>query len=299
MAKFGLIGDPISTSKSPILFNAAYNGKHTYDLIEGSDFEASYERFLQEYQSINVTAPFKENAFKKADVISGPCAKIGATNLLKKTEEGIEAHNSDFTGIILCVAEAYYPGITNEFYREFGARAYVKIHQFFRECIHKILPGRPQALVVGCGGAGRAAAVAAAELGFEVALMNRTPEKAMKIIQELPEYNFIFDPITDFVPAVKDCELVIYTLPMAIEGVSKLSENDFISEQRQEDGCPPKVILEANYKTPAFSGEVLEKLVNSGARYIPGKKWLIGQAITGYGIMTGEQPDIAAIQGAI
>lgn len=299
MDKFGLIGDPISTSKSPILFNAAYAGRRQYDLIEGSDFEASYARFLSDYKAINVTAPFKELAFRKADVISGPCSKIGASNLLLKTEQGIEAHNSDFTGIILCVAEAYFPGITAQCYERYGSRGYIKVHQFFRESIGHLFVEKPQALVVGCGGAGRAAAVAAAELGFDTALMNRTPEKAQKIVDELPEYKFIVDPVSDFKAAVKECELVIYTLPMALDSVALLTQEDFAGEGRYGTGQPGKVILEANYKTPAFSGEVLDRLNASGAQYIPGKRWLIGQAITGYGIMTGEQPDINAISSAI
>ena len=48
MAKYGLIGDPIATSRSPLLFEAAYKGQeqpdgsaYKYDLIEGSDFETS------------------------------------------------------------------------------------------------------------------------------------------------------------------------------------------------------------------------------------------------------------------
>ncbi|MCR5003815.1 MAG: hypothetical protein K5984_05530 [Bacteroidales bacterium] len=299
MDKFGLIGDPISTSKSPILFKAAYDGKKQYDLIEGSDFEASYARFLAEYKAINVTAPFKEFAFRKADAISGPCSKIGASNLLLKTPEGIEAHNSDFTGIILCVAEAYFPGITAQCYERYGSRGYIKVHQFFRDSVKHLFREKPQALIVGCGGAGRAAAVAAAELGFDTALMNRTPEKAQKIADELPEYNFIVDPVTDFRAAVKECELVIYTLPMALDAVSDLTQEDFAGEGRYGSGQPAKVILEANYKTPSFSGEVLSRLNASGAQYIPGKRWLIGQAITGYGIMTGEQPDINAISSAI
>lgn len=44
MAKYGLIGDPIKGSGSPALFEAAYkgvkDGEYSYDLIEGSDFEA-------------------------------------------------------------------------------------------------------------------------------------------------------------------------------------------------------------------------------------------------------------------
>ena len=65
MKKFGLIGHPIAHSQSPALFKAGYGGKYAYDLIEGEDFEASYQNFLDSYDGINVTAPFKEKAFAK------------------------------------------------------------------------------------------------------------------------------------------------------------------------------------------------------------------------------------------
>ena len=146
MGKYGLIGDPIETSRSPLLFEAAYKGQeqpdgtaYKYDLIEGADFEASFKKFEEEYSAINVTAPFKELAYARVEelaelgkgVISGPVARIGATNLLVKTTEGIAAHNSDFTGIIAAIAEAYYPGIVNEFIKEYGNQFFIKIHQFF------------------------------------------------------------------------------------------------------------------------------------------------------------------------
>ena len=58
--KYGLIGHPISHSKSPELFRAAYPdaADMTYDLIEEADFERAYRRFLDEYDAVNVTAPF-------------------------------------------------------------------------------------------------------------------------------------------------------------------------------------------------------------------------------------------------
>ena len=49
MNKFGLIGDPISKSLSPALFEAGYGGKYSYDLIEGSDFGASFKAFEDRY----------------------------------------------------------------------------------------------------------------------------------------------------------------------------------------------------------------------------------------------------------
>ena len=125
MSKFGLIGDPIATSLSPVLFNAGYSGELEYDLIEGNDFDASWKRFLDEYDGINVTAPFKEKAFRKAELFTPYCRKIGASNLIVKTPDGLLADNSDFTGIICSIAEAYFPGIVAEFCGTFGERAHI------------------------------------------------------------------------------------------------------------------------------------------------------------------------------
>ncbi len=317
--KFGLIGHPIADSQSPVLFKKAYGGKYQYDLIEGEDFEASYQKFLDEYQAINVTAPFKRKAFEKVVAlalegkggVSGPCFKIKAANLLVKGPEGIEAHNSDFTGIILSVAEAYFPGLTEECYRQFGERGYIKVHQYFRQNIGQIFGEKPQALIVGCGGAGRAAAVAAAEMGFEVALMNRTHSAAEALAAEMPEYNFIAVPMSDFANSFRECELVIYTVPQAVEGISNLTIDDFAGDNHNLRSAqkanpdsplgeltPSKVVFEANYKTPAFSGDVLKKLEYAGALYIPGMAWLTNQALTGYGLMTGEKPDLSQLRNA-
>lgn len=156
---------------------------------------------------------------------------------------------------------------------------------------------KPQALIVGCGGAGRAAAVAAAELGFDTALMNRTGEKAQKMADEMPEYGFIVDQLSDFRAAVKECDLVIYTLPVALDGISALTSEDFEGEDRYTWPRPGKVILEANYKTPSFRDRTL---VNAaGAQYVPGLRWLLYQAMTGYSVLTGKMPDLDAMESAV
>ncbi len=314
--KFGLIGYPIAESRSPELFRKAFGGKYEYYLIEGEDFEASWQTFIKDYQAVNVTAPFKQRAFEKVLAmavggnggVSGPCFKIKAANLLLKGPEGIEAHNSDFTGIILAIAGAYFPGLIEECYRHFGSRGHIKVHQFFRQNIGGLFSEKPQALIVGCGGAGRAAAVAAAEMGFDVALMNRTPSAAQALAAEMPEYGFIAVPISDFRNSLRECELVIYTVPQAIDSIAELTIDDFAGDNHNLTSArnarpnspagnptPSKVILEANYKTPAFSGDVLDKLTYAGALYIPGDTWLTYQGLTGYGIMTGEQPDLKAL----
>ena len=307
MGKYGLIGDPISTSKSPLLFESGYKGQeqrdgsgYSYDLIEGTDFEESFRKFVEEYSAVNVTAPFKEQAYAKVEelaelgkgVVSGPVARIGSANILVKTSEGIAAHNSDFTGIIACIAEAYYPGIIKEFIKEYGNSFFIKLHQFYLMSLSRRFTMQPQALIVGCGGAGRAAAVAAAELGFGTVLMNRSIDKAQAIAEAMPEYEFLVDPIEDFKEAVKECDLVIYTLPMKLPGIEGLSADDYATP----GACDGKVILEANYKNPSFDEIARAKLAAADGIYIPGERWLLYQALTGYPLMTGLTPDLAAME---
>ena len=61
--KFALIGHPVEGSLSPRLFSAAYDGRYPYDLIDRECFEDAWRLFLEQYDGINVTAPFKQDAF--------------------------------------------------------------------------------------------------------------------------------------------------------------------------------------------------------------------------------------------
>ena len=299
----GLIGYPVQGSRSPALFSAAYGGAAVYDLIEEPVFEAAWSRFLTEsYQAVNVTAPFKENAFREvleavrqgAGTLDGPAVRTGAVNVVVRTQAGLEGYNTDFNGILLSVAESYFPGIVRPFLDTFGERFHIKVHQFVRDHLPGLFPEKPQALVVGLGGAGKAAAVAAAELGFETALMNRNAEKAHAFAAALPAYRFLPVPLADFTEAVKECDLVLYTLPVPLEGIATLSADDLVSR-----GGPGKRILEANYKTPAFDGTAQLKLCAADGEYLSGNRWLLYQALTGYGLMTGRRPDLDAMEKAL
>jgi shikimate 5-dehydrogenase len=223
--------------------------------------------------------------------ISGPCFKIGATNLVVKTAEGLMFHNSDFSGIILSVAEACIPGVVGHCYDVYGEKGYIKVHQFVKENLDSLYGYKPQALIVGCGGAGRAAAVAAAEMGFATALMNRTHKKAQALAADLPEYGFIPVPISDFPAALEECDLVIYTLPVALEEIAGLSADDLVST----NGAG-KRILEANYRQPSFDGAAQFKTAAAGGEYLHGRRWLLYQALAGYGLMTGRTPDLDALE---
>lgn len=249
MDKFGLIGFPIKKSLSPMLFKEAYHGRWQYDLIEGEEFEASWKEFLDSYKGINITAPFKELAYAKSDILCPECKVIGATNLVVKTPEGLVAHNSDYSGVKKCIEDE---NITK------GGKA----------------------LVVGCGGAGKAAAVAALDLGLDLIVINRTQEKAIEFAGHLESFypgRVEAKAFEDMNKVAQTCDITIYTLPLAVEGTDTLK-------------CP--VIMEANYKNPTFSAG---RLAQEGCRYVPGKKWHLMQAVLGYEFFTGEVPDIEAM----
>ena len=249
-SRFGLIGHPIAHSLSPALFKAGYEGRYPYELIEGENFEESYRKFLEEYDGINVTAPFKELAFAKADILSPECESVGATNLLVKTPQGVKAFNSDFLGV----------------------------RMWLEEVAAEVLTEKISVLIVGLGGAGKAAAAAAESLGMKVVRMNRTvrDEKTR--------------PLDDFKECFREADIIVYNIPTGIQALNELTDKDFTPGK-------PKFILEANYKDPSFGKEILAKMqtANPLARYTGGKTWLLYQAVTGYEIFTGEKPDLAGM----
>ena len=282
MKKFGLIGHPIAHSLSPALFKAAYDGKYAYDLIEGEDFETSYRRFAEEYNAINVTAPFKKPAFSKADILSEECKVTGATNLLVKTPEGIKAYNSDFLGVRMWLSEVAedMKGVLPPWPQ--GSRANSKQPggllqraaptEWAGFLSYPQLPLKGvKILIVGLGGAGKAAAAAAESLGMEVIRMNRTVRDSTT------------HPLDEFRQYFREADIIIYNIPTAIPELKELTESDFAADR-------PKHILEANYKDPSMA-EIL-KPFGSKAVYTGGRTWLLYQAVTGYEILTGEKPDL-------
>ncbi len=268
--KFGLIGHPIARSLSPGLFRAAYDGRYPYELIQGEDFELSYQRFLEDYDGINVTAPFKELAYAKADIRSEECRLARAANLLVKTSEGVKAYNSDLLGVRL----------------------------WLQECVDGVSTTRTPsddrkqemtALIVGTGGAGRAAATAAVTLGMKVVLMNRNIERAEKLAGDLMSMGYETEvrALEDFRACFREADIIIYNIPTRIPELDTLTDSDFATGK-------PKFTLEANYKDPSFDGTLIKRMTQANplARHSGGRTWLLYQALTGYEIFTGERPDL-------
>ena len=219
--KYALIGYPISHSLSPLFFKTAYRGRYEYDLIEKPDFKDCLDTFLNgSYRACNVTAPFKKDALLSADEISEEAELCQAANILVKKDGKLIAYNSDFLAV--------------------------------RSILQGICHDNSTVLVIGGGGAGRAAAQAALSLGLSCRVLHHDELSAEP-------------PLAD---------VVIFTLPRPAPGYEDISCN---------------YLLEANYKDPCCKHLTENGQVK---HYISGKNWLIEQARLGYELMTGEVPQL-------
>ncbi len=228
--RLGLIGFPIEHSESPHLFHD-FDPSIVYDLIETESFEEGFEIFKKGYDAVNITAPFKEEAFLRADFHSNICKMIGASNLLIKKEEGVEAHNTDFVGV------------TNSILKGCDKIEGLKT------------------LVIGCGGAGRAAAIASLSLNLETTIINRHQEKTLEFIDSLKKSGYHSPAaanFSDIKELVNQNDIIIYTLPLSIDAILNI---DFSG----------KLVIEANYRNPSLD-------TKKCAKYIGGREWLTFQA---------------------
>ncbi len=178
MPRFGLIGHPLSGSRSPEVFARAYAGRWPYDLIEDPDFESAWKKFLKGYRAINITAPFKEAAFARVSrdgAVSPECGAMGAINIAVQTADGLRGYNSDFLGVRKVLSDAG-------------------------------LGKGSVAVVAGYGGAGKAAAAAARALGMDVTVCNRSRKADfIRPLEELPLLCGVADVLVYTLPEPVPC----------------------------------------------------------------------------------------------
>ena len=157
----GVIGWPIEHSVSPAMHNAAFRAlgldwcylpfavppAHVADALAGV-------RGLG-LRGINVTVPHKQAVSALVDELTPEARAIGAVNTVLVRGERLIGHNTDAAGFLRALREAGFA------------------------------PEGCSALVLGAGGAARAAVYALARVGARVVLLNRTPQRADALVSDL------------------------------------------------------------------------------------------------------------------
>ncbi len=174
--RFAVIGQPVAHSRSPAMHGAALRAlglPHTYDALPTTDAEvAARVQALRDgtLSGLNVTLPHKTRVLALADVIAPSARATGAANtLVRRTAAGaqggaqIVAHNTDAPALALELVElAGHPAQAG-----FWAST--------------------RALVLGSGGAARAAVAALASLGVtDVVVRCRRDDAGFTLAPGLP-----------------------------------------------------------------------------------------------------------------
>jgi shikimate dehydrogenase len=154
----GVLGFPVRHSRSPAMMNVAFaelglDWRYLGLPVPPARFAETVRALpASGYRAANVTIPHKLAARELADELSDAARAIGAVNTLTLGEDGrIAGDNTDAGGLLDALGE----------------------------------PLPETALVLGAGGAARAAAWALAGAGVDVTVWNRTPGRAAALAKEL------------------------------------------------------------------------------------------------------------------
>lgn len=103
---FAVIGNPIDHSLSPVIhqyFAKQMNVQLSYEKIKGNEKEFAHqvnEFFNHGGKGMNVTLPFKQEAFALADQVTERCKAAGAANTLWREKGVLHADNTDGIGLL-------------------------------------------------------------------------------------------------------------------------------------------------------------------------------------------------------
>lgn len=103
MRVYGLVGDNIQYSLSPVMYNTSFRYYHLpyiYQLWDTSHFEKFIEVFsFFQLPGASVTQPYKERVLHLVNSIDPHAKKIGAVNLLVRQKNGkVKGYNTDWLG---------------------------------------------------------------------------------------------------------------------------------------------------------------------------------------------------------
>ena len=159
----GLIGNPVEHTLSPVIHNTiAENMNENMVYVPfpvADDIESAIKgAYALGIQGMNITVPYKSDVIPFLAKLDEEAEIIGAVNTLVRTENGYKGYNTDLPGL--------YRAILSEGIEVRGSRV----------------------IIVGAGGAARAAAfMCAFNKAERVVILNRTVEKAERIVNEVKE----------------------------------------------------------------------------------------------------------------
>ncbi len=260
MLKAGVIGHPISHSKSPVIHGYwlkqyGIDGEYrTYDIAPETlehDVRCLIDIGLKGF---NVTLPHKQTIMNLCNSLSDEAQSIGAVNTITILENGkLHGHNTDAFGF----------------------------SQNLNETIPDFDWGNKIATVIGSGGASKAILYALAQKGVpEIRITNRTRESAEKIGKPYKAKIYDWDRRNS---ACEKAELIINTTSLGMKGQPDLEIN--LSGMTEN-----AIVYDIVYRPLETS--LLQQASQKNARCVTGIGMLLHQARPGFDAWFGVYPQV-------
>ena len=260
--KYAVVGNPIDHTKSPLIhLSFAKETGQTIDYVAIEAPVGGFNDVADEFRrkgglGLNITAPFKMDAFAYCTVLKERARLAGAVNAMKFDADRVTGEN--FDGI----------GLTNDITRNLGCS----------------MQGRRVALL-GAGGAARGVVLPFLEQGpAELVIANRTVTKAEELGRQFEQYG----PVTTIgYSALADKKLGRFDLVVNATSASLLGELPPISPEVFGDDCLAYELLYGKGLTP-----ILRLARNAGVkRLADGVGMLVEQAAEAFVWWCGVRPD--------
>lgn len=252
--RLAIVGWPVAHSLSPALWEAmaARRGltlEYGRYPVEPDDEDAWEAAWASDLDAFNVTAPHKERAAARCRRLDPLARRIDAVNTAIREEEGWAGHTTDGYGFVRALLAVDEP-----------------------------LKGRRMA-VVGTGGAGRAVARAAADVGARVTLVSRAPSRPVAGCDDLPRIDAEALVTTD------PWDVIVNATPLGRTADDPLPPLPF------DRCCPGALAVDLNYD-PAVTA-FLRAARGGGARTLNGLGMLVHQACLGAALVIDGDPSAA------
>jgi shikimate dehydrogenase len=270
MDVYGLVGSPVEHSLSPPMHEAAYDElgiDARYVTLEPEDAAAAVRGAADlGVAGLNVTVPFKQDVLD-AVTPTDRAARVGAVNTVDFSTDPPTGDNTDIAGV---------------------KRAFTH---------HDVTLDGTEAVVVGAGGAGRAAAFALAESADSVHIANRTDSRAVDLAADL---DAAFDS-TDAAPTITGGGLD--TLTDRVPSADVLVNATTVGMESDETPVSADLlhgdlaVLDAVY-TP-LETRLLRDAAAVGATTVDGAWMLLFQGVEAFERWTGHDAPVDAMNDAL
>ncbi len=261
---YAVFGNPIAHSKSPQIHTlfakqTKQNIQYTAELAEPGQFDSAVKSFINiGGKGLNITVPFKEDAWRYATKLSERAQRAGAVNTLKVEFDGrLSGDTTDGTGLVCDL-------VTN----------------------HRIQIKNKDILIIGAGGAVRGVIEALlAEQPASLLVANRTKQKATQLADIFSDLGTIngcgLDEINE-----RDFDIVINGTSASLKGdLPALPDSIFRGNSCSYD------MMYAPQATPfmQWSKE------NGASQVFDGLGMLVEQAAEAFFIWRGVRPETATV----